>query len=419
MARRVPTIVFTLLAVTAVMWVARASRPQPLTVAAPLAAAPPYVTVSDTLGPNQTLSELFGRHGIYGNDLFELLDAARGEIDPRRVRAGDVFTLRVRTEGPADRVQHRIDRNRRLVLSRRGDGWAREIEEIAWDVQRFRVSGSVEGGSNLWVALVRALPEGFLGDDERFLADEVERIYDWVIEFQLDVHPGDRFSLVAERLVSSEGEIRFNRVLAAQIESMGRPMHAYGLPGNDGRLDFFDDQERSLKRMFLKTPVRQTRITSGFGRRRHPILGGIRNHNGVDYRAARGEEVRATGDGVVTFAGRDGGFGNIVRVRHARGFQTWYAHLQGFARGIRRNARVSQGQIIGYVGSTGLATAPHAHYEFHRNGRPVNPRAVDLGDGVPLPRDRRSEFTTLVGQFSRLVELPDPASANRSRVADD
>jgi murein DD-endopeptidase MepM/ murein hydrolase activator NlpD len=212
------------------------------------------------------------------------------------------------------------------------------------------------------------------------------------VDFSRDVQPGDRFRVVFERLVSPEGELRLGRILASDLEVAGRRLTAFRFDSG-GRSALFDAEGNSLRRAFLRAPVEFRRISSTFARaRRHPVLGTFRRHQGTDYAAGRGTPVMAASEGMVLRAGRAGGYGNLIELRHRSGITTRYAHLRGFARGVRAGARVSQGQVIGYVGSTGLSSGPHLHYEFRVNGVARDSRRVALGNGEPLPAARRPAF---------------------------
>jgi murein DD-endopeptidase MepM/ murein hydrolase activator NlpD len=198
--------------------------------------------------------------------------------------------------------------------------------------------------------------------------------------------------VVFERLVSETGEVRFGRVLAGDLHISGKSLTAFRFEEN-GRTAFFDADGNSLRRAFLRAPVQFRRISSSFARARfHPILGISRRHEGTDYAAAPGTPVMAAGDGVVQRAGWSGGYGNLIELRHRNGITTRYGHLRGFARGVRSGARVTQGQTIGFVGSTGLASGPHLHYEFRVNGIAKDSRRVVLGNGAPIAPAERPAF---------------------------
>lgn len=207
----------------------------------------------------------------------------------------------------------------------------------------------------------------------------------WSIDFNRDIQPGDRFTVVVEREVSEEGEVKSGPILAAELVTSGKRLSAFRFAPPEGPVRFFDEAGNSLRRAFLRAPVEFRRIASTFSRSRfHPILGIWRKHEGTDYAAARGTPVLAAGDGVVLRAGWGGGYGNLVELRHANGITTRYGHLSGFARGVRAGGRVRQGDVVGFVGSSGLASGPHLHYEFRVNGVARDSRKVALGGGEPV-----------------------------------
>src|SRR5207253_1863791 len=183
---------------------------------------------------------------------------------------------------------------------------------------------------------------------------------------------------------------RFVRILAARVDVARTPQYAFYFEDADaGVTRFYDERGRSLRRAFLRAPLQFRRVSSGFGSRYHPLLHTWRHHEGVDFAAPYGTPVRATADGIVTRVGReDGGYGNVIDVRHANGIRTRYGHLSGFARGLHTGERVEQGETSGYVGSTGLSTGPHLHYELLVNGRPTNPRRTEMGAGTTAPKQR-------------------------------
>ncbi len=191
--------------------------------------------------------------------------------------------------------------------------------------------------------------------------------------------------------------------MAARVDVAGAPSFAFAFDNPNGREGFYDDKGRSLRRAFLRAPLRFSHISSRFGGRFHPILKRWRTHQGTDYAAAYGTPVRATADGVVMIAGRNGDYGNLVELRHANGIRTRYGHLSRFASGVHVGQRVGQQQIIGYVGATGLATGPHLHYEFLINGRPTNPQRKDAGAGEPVPSKLKPAFDAARAQL--LAEL--------------
>jgi len=344
---------------------------------------PAIIESRDTLRRGETLSELFGRQGLLGSHLVGMLEKAG--LDPRRLRAGMVVNFR-RTEG--DSVPHealvRTGVDSRLAIRRVShDTWAAEQRPIAWRTEVLRFDGEIQ--TSLYDALDEAIPDSALDRGSRTqLAWQLADVYAWSIDFSRDIQPGDRFAVLLERLISEEGEVRQGRIYAAELLASGKHLSAFRFDTDQGAR-YYDESGNSLRKAFLRAPVEFRRISSNFSRSRyHPVLGVWRKHSGTDYSAASGTPVMAAGEGVVQRAGRAGGYGNLVEIRHRSGITTRYAHLRAFGRGIRAGTRVSQGRVIGYVGATGLASGPHLHYEFLVNGSPRDSRRIALGSGEPV-----------------------------------
>jgi murein DD-endopeptidase MepM/ murein hydrolase activator NlpD len=377
-------------------WASRDAWPwrRPLTAPAIVVDAA-YADLTTALGRRETLADVLARGGIRGRDYAAFLAAAKS-LPVRRLRPGLKFDLRrLKTDSIASRVTVRLSPERRLSVVR-GEGnagWVETIETIPWAITRLRVTGAIE--SSLYDALDKAMADSFLPAPERQqLAWAIADVYDWEVDFSRDIRPGDRFTVLLDRLESSEGERRFGRILAARIDVARTPEYAFYFEESEGGVTgFYDERGRSLRRAFLRAPLQFRRVSSRFGARYHPVLHRWRAHEGVDFAAAYGTPVRATADGIVTRVGReDGGYGNMIEVRHPNGIRTRYGHLSRFAPGLRTGERVAQGETIGYVGSTGLSTGPHLHYEFLVNGRPTNPRRKDMGAGTPVPKPLAGAF---------------------------
>lgn len=370
--------------------IARESWPWPRTVVAPpIIVRDAYRVTLDTLHAGETLSELFARHSIESFD-FAAFHPDSG-LDPRRARAGLVFAFRqLTTDSVPSRISVRRGPEERLHYERLGARWQSRAEAIAWSSESVRVEGPI--GDALYLALDANVPNDVLNASERVrMAGNLAEIYDWTVDFTRDIRPGDYFQVLIERRVSEEGEVRLGRIDAADLTITGKHLLAYRFESEDGTTGYFDEQGRSLRRAFLRAPLEFRRISSRFSSaRRHPVLGRVRRHQGTDYAAGRGTPVRATADGVVLRSGRVSTYGNLVELRHAKGITTRYGHLQRTA--VRAGARVVQGQVIGYVGATGLANGPHLHYEFRVNGVAKDHRRVDLGTGDPVPEKDRPAF---------------------------
>lgn len=407
MTRRGLAVLGLIVAAGAAGWLLRGGWPWRTLVAPTIRVSEAYREFDDTLGSRETLSDVLARAGVTGAHYAAFL-ASASNLDTRRLRPGLVFHFRrPLTDSLVDRLSLRVGPERRLWYTRDSLGWSEHLEQIEWMPQRLRVQGTIM--TSLYEALDSSLPDTLLPPAERqALAWAIADVYDWEVDFTRDVRAGDRFEVLFDRLVSREGERRFGRVMAARVDVARSPSYAFFFETDTvlGQGGFFDDQGRSLKRAFLRAPLQFRRISSRFGGRLHPILGTYRQHEGVDYAAAYGTPVRATADGLVTKAGRDGGYGNMIEVRHANGIRTRYGHLSGFARGLHVGGHVTQGETIGFVGSTGLSTGPHLHYEFVINGRPTNPQRTNVGAGAPIPRSLQAAFETVRSALALALEPP-------------
>jgi murein DD-endopeptidase MepM/ murein hydrolase activator NlpD len=366
--------------------------------------APAAIEILDTLRRGETVSELFARHKIVGLDLGGLDPAL--PLDPRRLRSGLVFSFRsTAPDTLPNRISVRTSPEQRVIFHRVPNGWDAVVEPIAWTAEPVRIEGAID--NSLYEALDAQVPDDQLdGGDRQRLAWDLADVYAWQVDFTRDIQPGDRFQVVFERLVSEDGETRFGRVLASDLTMSGKSLTAFRFEA-EGQPAFYDAAGSSLRRAFLRAPVQFRRISSTFARARfHPVLGITRRHEGTDYAAAPGTPVMAAGDGVVLRAGRAGGYGNLIELRHRNGITTRYGHLRGFARGIRAGARVGQGQTIGYVGSTGLASGPHLHYEFRVNGVAKDARRVALGNGAPIRDAIRDDFSRERDRLLLLLHPP-------------
>jgi murein DD-endopeptidase MepM/ murein hydrolase activator NlpD len=379
-----------------------------LQVASPIVVTRAFTESSDTLKNGETLSDLFARNGV--SDLAVSALTETGTLDPRRLRPGLVFAFRQdMADSTPSQIRFRNGPEHRISVDRQGNEWDAVAHPIAWHSETIRLEGDIE--QSLYIALDEQVPDSSLDSGERVrLAWDLADTYMWQVDFTRDIREGDAYQVLIERRVSEEGEVRFGRILAADLRVAGKALPAYRFKDSKGAESFYDGSGNSLKRAFLRAPVQFRRISSNFSRSRfHPVLNRYRSHQGTDYSATPGTPVMAAGNGTVLRAGRSGGYGNLIELSHANGVTTRYGHLRGFAKGLRAGTRVSQGQIIGYVGSTGLATGPHLHYEFRVNGVARDSRRVDIGDGDPVPAAERAAFErerdALAGRLYRQGEV--------------
>ena len=379
-------------------------------VSAPTEPRADSTTASDTLQPGESLGDVFGRHGIDGGEIPRLVELLG--IDPRRLPAGLVLQFgRPDSVSGATAITVRTGPEEEMVLARVGLDWIATPRVIRWETSIDRVVGHIE--SSLSEALERAETSAPMAGGARSrLAWDLADVMAWQVDFTRDLQVRDRFAVVVERRTSERGESRPGPILAAELEVGNRRLTAYRYLTAAGRPEYFDDDGVSLRRAFLRAPVEFRRVSSGFSRsRRHPILNVWRRHQGVDYAAASGTPVLAAGDGTVRTAGWSGGYGKMIEILHRNGITTRYAHLRGYARGIRPGARVTQGSVVGYVGSSGLATSAHLHYEFRQNGAARDPSRVELGTGDPVPAAHRLAFQAERDRLRSLLFPPNPAPA--------
>ncbi len=374
---------------------------------------PPPVTVVESLEPGETLADVFGDHGFSGTEIFQVVDAIREFQNPRRLRPGTEIRLARRPSGPPARVTLQLDPDRTLYLvsDDAGGGWSARLDSVAVVHDTIAVAGRVK--TNLYDAEMFGGMESLAPRDRNDLVRGLSEIYQWQIDFWRNVDPGDAYRAVVAREVRPDGTTRSARILMAEFRNRGRLLRAVRFQPDASRpVEYYDGDGQALRGQFLLAPLDFARVTSGFSMRRfHPVLRRRRPHLGIDYGASRGTSVLATGAGVVTRAGRWGSYGIAIEVRHANNLRTRYAHLSGVARGIVRGTRVEQGQVIGYVGSTGLATGSHLHYEFLRDGRHVNPASMQFPRADPVPAELRAGFeATRDRAMALLSRVPLPAA---------
>ena len=357
------------------------------------------------------MASLLETHKLLTHEVVALVTSVGQKFDLRRLRAGQPYRLDRYLDGRVREFEYEIDVDRRVIVRRRDAGgepsFDAELAVIPKQVERVTVEGSI---SRVAPSLVQALDAaGQRIELSLALAD----IFSGEMDFNSDLQPGDTFKILVERASREDGVFAgYGPVLAAEYVNAGKPLRAVRFTPPDGKPGYYDLDGRSLKRFFLKSPLKfEPRITSSFSRaRRHPILNYTRAHNGVDYAAPAGAPVVAVGSGVVTFAGWTAGGGRTVRVRHASGYESEYLHLSSIAEGVRSGNRVGQGELVGRVGATGLATGPHLHYGLRRDGAYVNPvrEHANMPPGEPVAEMHRALFTaerdrvlTLLAQKTR------------------
>ncbi len=351
------------------------------------------VSIRDVVPAGATLDALLRAHGLTADGAMRVVRATAAVFDPRKLRAARPFLLARTNDGEPQYFEYEIDDGQMLQVDAGDDtGLLRaQVHPIPRTLELASAAG----------VLSRATPSLFQAMDatgERAqLSVALAQIFSGEIDFNTELQPDDRFALTFERLTRPDGQWTYGEILAAEFQNDGRTVRAFRFtaPGRDP--GYYDEQGRSLRRFFLKSPLKfEPRITSRFsGRRMHPVLHRARAHRGVDYGAPTGAPVVAVASGRVLSVSTDRANGKMVRLRHASGYETAYLHLSAFAAGLRRGGHVQQGQLIGRVGSTGLATGPHLHYGMKKNGVYVDPLREhrNMPPGEPLPAEAMDAFS--------------------------
>lgn len=342
------------------------------------------VTSELVVGGGSNFADLL--HGMEFDDsiIGRVTAAARPVFNFRRLRQGNRLTVTRSSQGSLESISYEIDRDHELWIAREGDDYKADVREVPSTVKVQAIAGEVHG--SLFDSIMEA-------GEQPVLALRLAEIFAWDLDFYTDPRPGDTFRVVLEKREYSNGQQpSYGRILAAEYENAGRPYRAVLFHDRDGRPGYYSADGKSLQKAFLRSPLKfAARVSSHFSRHRfHPILKIYRPHLGTDYAAPTGTPVQAVAGGVVVFSGRNGGGGNVVEIRHERGYMSYYMHL--FRRLVRSGQRVKQGQRIGLVGATGLATGPHLDFRLRRHGAFVNFERMKLLPAYPVARSDWSEF---------------------------
>jgi murein DD-endopeptidase MepM/ murein hydrolase activator NlpD len=340
--------------------------------------------IQGVVKPGETMFDIFKKYGLPSQDLFYLKEASAGVHRLGKITTGNPYRIELGPDNSVLSLTYQINDDVLLNITRNEPGFRAEKITIPYETKMSKVGGTIE--NNLYDSLGKDGESGLL-------AYALSDIFSWDIDFTTDLRNGDTFKIVVEEQWLDGRFKRYGNILAAEFTNDGKVYRAFRYEGPDGRAGYFDEEGKSLQRSFLKAPLSYRRISSGFTySRMHPILKIRRPHLGIDYVAPRGTPVSALGDGTVQFAGYKGANGNLVILRHPKGFTTYYGHLHKIRRGIRRGARVAQGDVIGYVGSTGRATGPHLDFRMKKESRFINPLRVDVPRSAGIPKNLLADY---------------------------
>lgn len=348
-----------------------------------------------------TLAKLLSAQGMTGTDIHNIAQALKRNHKITSIRAGsdNIIFVRAGKDAPVNKVILAQGPWRQIEMTRGSDGnWTTEVVEIERDIRIVRRSGEIKTGDSFYVAGTRAgIPAGILADVYDLLAFE--------IDFERDIRAGQQFSVMYEEHFAEGERISNGAVVRISFDARRGNVKMYRFKSPGGKIGYYDEEGNGAVKSLKRTPINNARVTSSFGNRRHPVLGFTRAHRGVDFRASVGTPIPSAGGGRVVTRATNDGYGNYIKVRHGMGFETLYAHMSRFAPGVGVGTQVRQGQIIGYVGSTGTSTGPHLHYEIIRNGSHVNPMTVKLPAIENLSPENKKTFLKIRDKIDASYEV--------------
>lgn len=332
-----------------------------------------------------TLMSMLLSAGVARADAHGAINTLRKVYNPRALRIGHRVNLVFSHNNTLKELQLDPSAARQILVHKDATASFKVLETKRFLTRRMKFARGKIRSSLYKAAISQNVPLPVLS--------ELIRVYSWDVDFQREIQRGDVFEVAYERFIDDDGRVaRDGKVIFAKLILSGQPKALYRFQLKSGEFDYFDRDGRSAKRPLLRTPIDGARLSSRFGKRRHPILGYTKFHRGVDFAAPTGTPIYSAGDGVVSYRGRKGAYGKYIRIRHAGRFTTAYGHMSRFKKGVTRGARVTQGQIIGYVGNTGRSTGPHLHYEIHTRGKQVNPLTVKMPSGIKLKHKMLATF---------------------------
>lgn len=358
------------------------------------AEALPWQKVVVKAGDN--LSLIFDRLHLSPQQLHEVLEADKSSRYLNQLHPGQSLRFRI-ADSELQGLQYQLSETQTYYIDRQTNGFSNQLIEKPVEIRLKHANGDIIN------SLYQAGQKAGLSDN---LIMELANIFGWDVDFALDIRSGDSFSLLFEEHYLDGEKLRDGRILAAEFTNRGESYRAVLFTDPEGNSQYFSPEGKSMRKAFLRSPVDFRRISSTFQRERyHPVLGKKRPHRGVDYAAATGTPIKAAGDGKVIFRGTKGGYGNVVILQHGGKYTTLYGHMSKFRSGVVNGSRVKQGQTIGYVGKSGLATGPHLHYEFRVNGVHRNPLTVKFPDAAPISAKYQADFKQQSAQLLAQLDL--------------
>ncbi|MGK8479686.1 peptidoglycan DD-metalloendopeptidase family protein [Stutzerimonas stutzeri] len=349
----------------------------------PVAETDPLVK-SVVVANGDTLSTVFAKVGLSPAVMHAVLASSSDAKQLSRLKIGQTLEFQLTEQGELASLRSKLNSLETLALEQTPKGYVFKKEQVKPEVSTVYARGEID--SSLFLAAKRA------GLSHNLTMD-LANVFGYDIDFALDIRKGDSFEVIYEEKTVEGQRVGTGNILAARFTNRGKTYSAVRYTSKDGTTSYYNADGTSMRKAFIRTPVDFARISSRFSNgRKHPILNKIRAHKGVDYAAPHGTPIKSAGDGKVLLAGRKGGYGNTVIIQHGQRYRTLYAHMQGFAKGVRNGSTVKQGQIIGYIGTTGLSTGPHLHYEFQVDGVHVDPLGLKLPMADPIAKSEMPRF---------------------------
>ena len=342
-----------------------------------------YKEINGTIKKGETLFDIFKRYSLDLGDLFKLREASASVHKLKELSPDRPYKIILDQNDRINSFVYWINDDTILNITQKGENYSAEKIPVDYEKRTLHLGGIIKDN------LIFSMGES---RENLLLALQLSDVFAWDIDFNTDLRNDDEFKIVAEGLYLNGEFKKYGNILSAEFKNNGEAYRAYRYE-LDGSADFYDHEGKSLRKAFLKAPLSFRRISSSFSKGRyHPILKIYRPHHGLDYAAPAGTPVSAAGNGTILFAGYKGQYGKMVILRHNNGYKTYYGHLSRIGKGIKNGSRVNQGMIIGYVGSTGLSTGPHLHYEMRLNNKPVNPLKLKIPRGTAIPERLMADF---------------------------
>lgn len=362
-----------------------------------------YKEISSTIQKGEALFDIFKKYNLNLSEFFKIKEASANIHRLKEVYPGQLYKIIVDDNNQISSFIYWIDDDSILDITKNESGFYAEKKAVEYEKRTMHLGGLIKDN------LISSMGEG---SDNIKLALQLSDIFAWDIDFTTDIRNGDVFKVVVQGLYLNGKFRKYGDIFSAEFINDGVTYRAYRFECN-GKADYYGENGTTLRKAFLKAPLNFRRISSRFSYGRfHPILKIYRPHHGLDYSAPAGTPVSTVGDGTINFAGYKGQYGKLVVIRHSNGWKTYYGHLSRINRKIKRGLKVEQGQVIGYVGATGLATGPHLHYEMRANNKPVNPLKIKVSGGSSVPGNLKADWLKYKNEMdSKLVSITPPVFA--------